>query len=82
MARMLQSVDFVLANMRQSASAHDIALIQALRDDARRLLKAEVSHIMIASEHTHEYIKTDETGDKWTVRLNGKEYIEKIYEIT
>jgi hypothetical protein len=82
MTRMLDSIEFVLSNMRQSASPEQIALVQSLKDNAEYLLKAEKSHMIKAAEHYHERMEKDkETGEQWRVRLTGKEYLKTTYEL-
>jgi hypothetical protein len=80
MSRMMDSIEFVLSNMRQSATPEQLALIQSLKDNAEYLLKAERSHIVKAAEHYLERIEKDkETEEMWRVRLTGIEYLRVTY---
>lgn len=82
MTRMLDSIEFVLSNMRQSATPEQLALVQSLKDNAEYLLKAERSHIVKAAEHYLERIQKDrETEEMWRVRLTGIEYLRATYEL-
>ena len=82
MTRMLDSIDFVLSNMRQSATPEQLALVQSLKDNAEYLLKAERSHIVKAADHYLERIKKDRnTEEMWRVRLTGIEYLKSTYEL-
>ena len=82
MTRMMDSIEFVLSNMRQSATPEQLALVQSLKDNAEYLLKAERSHIVKAAEHYLERIQKDrDTEEMWRVRLTGKEYLKATYEL-
>lgn len=82
MTRMLDSIEFVMSNMRQSSTPEQIALIQSLKDNAEYLLKAERSHIVKAADHYLERIEKDrETKEEWRVRLTGREYLKVTYEL-
>jgi hypothetical protein len=82
MTRMMDSIEFVLSNMRQSATPEQIALVQSLKDNAEYLLKAERSHLIKAADHYLEKIRKDkETKEEWRVRLTGIEYLKATYEL-
>jgi len=82
MTRVLDSIEYVLSNMRQSATPEQIALVQSLKDNAQYLLKTEVSHIVKAADHYLERMEKDkETGEQWRVRLTGREYLKVTYEL-
>jgi hypothetical protein len=82
MTRMLNSIEFVLSNMRQSATPEQLALVQSLKDNAEYLLKAERSHIVKAADQYLERIQKDrDTEEMWRVRLTGKEYLKTTYEL-